>query len=335
MAAAPKTLIENPERSRESPWSTQDGLSQLLRSVRFSGAVHFCLMPCGDWRIDAGASMKRMGLAPGRFVPFHIVAEGPCWLKTGERHDTLHAGDVVAFPSATPHELGVGDNGPLLEPVSGLPPIPWSSIPVLRYGDGSHGARVLCGYVDCSAFLSGPLRASLPEVLLATSRGENGEWLRSTIAQIEREVDRFGAGSSVVLERLTETLLVEVLRQHVEVAARDGRGWLAALSDPILGRCIAAIHAEPHRDWTLELLASAAAGSRSVLAERFQRHLGISPMRYLRDWRLHLANLALTESNTSVATIACQAGYASEAAFSRAFSRAYGKPPAAWRRACQ
>lgn len=312
--------------------TTKDGLSQLLRSVRFSGAVQFCLMPRGNWRIDAGSSMERMGLTPGRFVPFHIIAEGSCWLKTGERLDTLFAGDVAAFPFASRHELGVGDDGPLLDPASGLPPSPWSSVPVLHYGEGSHGVRILCGYVDCSALLFGPLREGLPEMLLATSRGENGAWLRSTVAQIEREVDRFGAGSGVVLERLTETLLVEVLRQHVEAAAQAGTGWLAALTDPLLSRCIAAIHADPYRDWTLELLAGEAAGSRSVLVERFQRHLSISPMRYLRDWRLHLASLALTESEAPVATIACKAGYTSEAAFSRAFSRAYGKPPAAWRR---
>lgn len=310
----------------------KDDLSQLLRGVRFSGAVQFCLMPRGSWRIDAGSAMERMGLTSGSFVPFHIVAEGSCWLRTGDRHDTLHDGDVAAFPFASRHEIGVGENGPLLDPTSGLPEAPWSSIPVLYYGDGPCEVRLLCGFVACSAFLFGPLRANLPEVLIGTSRGESGNWLRSTVNQLKREVDCFGAGSGIVLERLTETLLVEVLRQHIEIAARAGTGWLAAVADPLLSRCIAAIHADPYRNWTLELLAEAAAGSRSVVVERFQRHLGISPMRYLRDWRLHLASLALTESDASVANIACEAGYTSEAAFSRAFSRSYGVPPAAWRR---
>lgn len=312
--------------------SRKDGLSQLLRGVRFSGAVQFCLMPRGSWRIDAGSVMERMGLTSGRYVPFHIVAEGTCWIRTGDRFDTLHQGDVAAFPLASHHELGVGENGPLLDPASGLPQGPWSSVPVLVYGDGPSQVRLLCGFVACSAFLFAPLRASLPEVLIATSHGESGNWLMSTIEQMKKEVDCFGAGSGVVLERLTETLLVEALRQHVELAARAGTGWLTAVADPMLSRCIAAIHADPNGDWTLERLVEAAAGSRSVVVERFQRQLGISPMRYVRDWRLHLASLALTESETSIANIACESGYTSEAAFSRAFSRSYGVPPAAWRR---
>jgi AraC-like DNA-binding protein len=312
--------------------STGDLLSEVLRSVRFSGVVQFCVMPTGDWQIDAGISMKRMGLQPGRFVPFHVVAKGSVWLKTCDRFDHLESGDVVMFPFATPHEMGVGEDGPQLSPSGDLPPPPWSTIPVLEYGEGPEGAKILCGYMQCSALTFEPLRASLPDVLLAHSSGETGGWLQATIRQLELEVEHRQAGSSSMLERLTETMFIQVLRQHVDAAANEHKGWLVAAADPQLGRCLSAIHKTPQREWTIDLLATTAGASRSVLAERFQQHLGISPIRYVRDWRLHLASLALVETDASVAAIAFDAGYSSEAAFNRAFSRAYGQPPSAWRR---
>lgn len=127
-------------------------------------------------------------------------------------------------------------------------------------------------------------------------------------------------------------MFIEALRQHMgEASARSG--WLTAAADPILGRCIAAIHKAPHAEWMLETLSDAACVSRSVLAERFQKHLGISPVRYVRDGRLHLASLALVSSPASVTEIAVQGGCGSGAAFTRAFARAYGSPRAACRNA--
>ena len=73
----------------------------------------------------------------------------------------------------------------------------------------------------------------------------------------------------------------------------------------------------------------AAGLSRSTLAERFETMLGTSPG--VRDWRLYLASVSLRTTPKAIAAIAYDAGYGTEAAFSRAFARAYGAPPAAWR----
>jgi len=138
-----------------------------------------------------------------------------------------------------------------------------------------------------------------------------------------------------VLERLTEITFIEVLRQHVAATPPGARGWLAAMADPGLARCLALIHAEPEGDWSLGKLAAAAGLSRSAMTERFKSVLGASPMRYVRDWRLCLASVALSTTNRAVAAIADEAGYGSEAAFNRAFARAQGHPPAAWRAAAR
>jgi transcriptional regulator GlxA family with amidase domain len=125
------------------------------------------------------------------------------------------------------------------------------------------------------------------------------------------------------------------LRLEILAASAGSVGWLAALADPSLARCLAAIHAEPARDWSVQDLAVESGLSRSTLAERFESVLETPPMRYVRDWRLFLASIALSTTNQAVAAIAYNAGYGTEAAFSRAFSRAYGAPPATYRQRTQ
>jgi transcriptional regulator GlxA family with amidase domain len=126
-------------------------------------------------------------------------------------------------------------------------------------------------------------------------------------------------------------LLVEVLRQHLATAPAVERGWLAALHDPVLNPALAALHAEPGRKWTVADLARVAVVSRSGLDERFRQVLGRSPIRYLTEWRMHLAEDLLTSTDLGVGAIARRVGYDAEEAFSRAFKRHSGAAPAQWR----
>ncbi len=149
------------------------------------------------------------------------------------------------------------------------------------------------------------------------------------------EVDRPSAGGVSMLERLSEVVFIELLRREIAAARPGGVGWLAALADPRLARCIGAIHADPRRDWSVDALAAAASMSRSALCARFAAVLGVSPMRYVREWRLFLARDALRRGGRPIAEVAFDAGYGAEAAFSRAFARAFGAPPATWRQAAE
>jgi AraC-like DNA-binding protein len=135
-----------------------------------------------------------------------------------------------------------------------------------------------------------------------------------------------------VLAKLAEMLFIEVLRIYMNDPAREGTGWLAGVSDRIVGAALRALHAEPAQAWTLESLARASGTSRSVLAERFAALVGQTPMQYLAQWRMLLASNLLTRSNAPLARIAEEVGYQTDTAFSRAFRREYGLPPAAWRR---
>lgn len=330
MAGAPNELIERP--APES--AAGDVLSAMLRAVRLSGSVQFCFAPAGDWQTDAGPSLARLA-PPASAMPFHIVVEGDCWLRIEGREIELSQGDIVAFPFGTGHQLGGGRGGDTLTPVDDLPPRPWGEIPVLQYGAGGPRVRLFCGYLEFAAASFRPLRDALPTLLHVRPRAEGLDLLAATLGQIAAEVDRPRAGGVSVLERLTEVTFIEVLRQYVATTPPGQRGWLAAMTDPPLAKCLELIHAEPDRKWSLGDLAARAGLSRSAMSARFESVLGTSPMRYVRDWRLCLAGVALSDTGRPIAAIAEEAGYGSEAAFNRAFARAQGVPPAAWRKRAQ
>jgi AraC-like DNA-binding protein len=105
------------------------------------------------------------------------------------------------------------------------------------------------------------------------------------------------------------------------------------MQDARIARALAALHGDLRRRWTTEALADRAGLSRSAFAERFARAIGEPPMRYLARLRLEQAAERLAAGADPVARIAYDVGYESESAFTRAFARAYGASPAAWRRA--
>jgi AraC-like DNA-binding protein len=135
-----------------------------------------------------------------------------------------------------------------------------------------------------------------------------------------------------VLARLAEVVLVDALRRHAAATPMLDTQWRALARDERIARALALIHAEPSRAWTLDELARTVALSRSALAERFLRQVGQPPMRYLTRWRLELAARALRSGAEAIVRVAERAGYDSGAAFSRAFQREFGMPPARWRR---
>jgi len=327
-------LSKSPQPTRGV--ARDDVLSTLLSAMRLSGSLQFCFMPSGAWQTDDKPSLAALSGKASGTVPFHIVVAGQCWLKIEGDEATLNAGDVLIFPFGTGHQLGAGAGGVLVEPMRELPPKPWRQIPVLRHGDEADGVRLLCGYLQCDALSFEPLRKALPKLIHVKTLGANGgDWLRATIRQMVDEVDRPRAGGISMLPRLTEMIFIEILRHQIMMAEPRSVGWLAALADEALSRCLSIIHDDPTHDWSLKELSITCGMSRSVLAERFKTILGTSPIRYMRDWRLYLASVSLATTGAPIAAIAYEAGYATEAAFSRAFSRAFGTPPATWRTEAQ
>jgi AraC-like DNA-binding protein len=140
-------------------------------------------------------------------------------------------------------------------------------------------------------------------------------------------------GADGVLTRLAELMFIQLLRRYLEELPQGQTGWLAGLRDEVVGRVLGLLHSRPAHSWSLEELAREAASSRSNLAKRFTDLVGQPPMQYLAQWRMQVAANLLTQSGAKIAAIGAEVGYDSEAAFSRAFKKATGVAPGAWREA--
>src|SRR6202000_333853 len=146
-----------------------------------------------------------------------------------------------------------------------------------------------------------------------------------------RELPTPQRDTGIVLDRLVDVLLVQVLRAWLE--RRPGRepSWLGVLSDDIVLAAVTRLHEDPARAWTTAALAHQIGVSRATLARRFTATTGESPGAYLTRWRMDLAPRRLRDTGDSLETVARAVGYTSVYAFSRAFSRLRGQPPGAYR----
>jgi len=314
-----------------------DALSETLRVVRLVGAIFINARFSAPWcyqspRADSVAPV----LEPGadRVVIFHLITEGECFVELGDQAPLrLMAGDAVIFPHGDAHRMS---SRPGLPPASGgarLDAVLTRRPRHLAYGGGGATTRLVCGYLACDHRLGRMLLTGLPSVVRVNVRGSNaGAWLEASVRYALAEARSPRPGGAGVLAKLSEVLFIEVLRLYMNEQAEGRVGWLAGVGDRIVGAALNALHKSPAQAWTLDELARTAGTSRSVLAERFTHLVGSSPMQYLTQWRMLLASNLLCRSNAPLARIAEDVGYQTDTAFSRAFRREFGAPPAAWRK---
>ncbi|MGC1172550.1 cupin domain-containing protein [Polaromonas sp.] len=314
-----------------------DALSETLRVVRLVGAIFINARFTAPWCYQSpSASTAAPFLEPDaeRVVIFHLITEGECYVELGDEPPMrLSAGDCIIFPQGDAHRM---NSQPGLSPASGgarLDVVLSRRPRQLAYGGGGPATRLVCGYLACDARLAGMLLAGLPPVVKVNVRGSNaGIWLEASVRYALAEARSPRPGGAGVLAKLAEVLFIEVLRLYMNSQGEGRTGWLAGVGDRVVGAALNALHQNPAQAWTLEELARTAGTSRSVLAERFQQLVGSSPIQYLTQWRMVLASNLLCRSNAPLARIAEEVGYQTDTAFSRAFRREFGAPPAAWRR---
>jgi AraC-like DNA-binding protein len=312
-----------------------DPLSEVLRSVRLTGGVFIDAQFTAPWCISANmdADDCRPFLAnPTQLINYHFIIAGRMLLLVdGEPPVEVQAGEVVLFPRNDRHVMGSASGlkpvraGTLIAPGSG------GNLAQIRHGGGGEPTHLVCGFLATEEGYN-PLIASLPRVLTLDARGGTSrEWIEASVRFAAAELAQGRLASSGVMSRLSETLFVEAVRQYATTLPDQQAGWLKGLRDPQVGRALALIHQDLATAWSVDALAREVALSRSAFVERFTSLVGAPPIRYLTVWRLQTARLHLQESHKTIAQVANLVGYDSEAAFSRAFKREFGLPPARWR----
>jgi AraC-like DNA-binding protein len=314
-----------------------DALSEMLKVVRLRGAMFFNAEFSAPWAVrEPPSRVTTPLLAPGaeQVILYHLVTAGRAYVKlAGQPAVTLAAGEVVAFPHGHGHVLGNGAATTMLDAAQLLPELLARRLAVSRHGGGGEITRFVCGYLDCDPWLAKVLLSGMPPMLVVNVRdGDGGAWLEGSILHAVAQAAAAAPGSDAIVAKLSEVLFAETLRRYMANLPPQQAGWLAGARDPAVGRALAAMHSRPQHNWSIASLAIEAGLSRTALTERFKHYLGVPPMAYVGQWRLNLGADALRTTSRGVAEIAGDVGYESEAAFNRAFKRAFGVPPARFRR---
>jgi len=323
---------------------SQDILSDVLRSVRLRGALFYVVSGNRRWAAEAPASREiAANVMPDseHVMEYHVVTHGSCWgAIVGEAPVRLETGDVILLPQGDAHVVSsapdVGHAVRKAPPAAKPEQLPFSlhleAMQVVEANpDAPCDTRLICGFLGCDLRPFNPLIATLPRLMhLRAAEGQG--WIAEFMRQAATESRDKRPGGEAMLERMSEMMFVDAVRRYVEGLPEGSAGWLAGLRDRFVGRALALMHDAPAEAWTVDELGRRVGLSRSALHERFNGMIGQPPMQYLANWRMQVAAGLLRGSNATVASIAQEVGYESEATFAKAFKRLVGTSPGAWRR---
>lgn len=277
--------------------------SAVLRTNQLRARIVANSNYCDNWTEPEPASEHGM---------FHLIDTGVCWVRSDvlEAPLRLAAGDLVVFPQGSAHMLAATPDG------KGAPEARFTSM--------------LCGEFEFATGKRNAIADALPDCFVVREQ-DSGMQFRQLAQLMLHEARANSFGSRAILDKMADTLFVMAVRHHLSHAP-ERRGLLAALCDPRLVRALEVIHTQPGKEWTVAALAEAAHMSRTAFANHFASVLGAGPIEYLTQWRMSEARRLLADPRTSVATVAADLGYRTEAAFRRAFKRVTGVGPGVVRR---
>ncbi len=271
---------------------------------------------------------------------FHVITAGECVLTDSqERHYRVRRGDIVVLPHGAGHRAA--EPGDTATPMVLDLPHEYISrqYAILRHGGdatrpGAERTDLVCGVVQFDHPAARFLTDMLPEIIhIDAAHAAAWHWFPSLLALMSNETQAAQPGGEAVVTRLCDILVIQAIRWWIDNDPNAHLGWLGALRDPAIGESIAAIHRDPSNDWSVQSLAEHAAMSRSAFSAKFGDLVGEAPMSYVTRWRMYVAVDLLRDQQQSIAEVASQTGYQSEASFSRAFKRVMGHPPSAARQA--
>ena len=305
-----------------------DALTDVLKTLRLNTQTYFC----SDFQAPWGIEMEQVNEGM-----FHVVIEGQCFLHIQNNSDRiiLNQGDIVAFPSGGAHWMSDHQDSPkapgkrVVEQIlAGHNPFK----PSTENNISRDKITLMCGSFSYDTKIKHPFIRDLPCFIhIKAEQNKEQKWLGELVSTLSRESRSPSPGSSLMLDRLTEVLFIQIIRYFLS-SQPDKQNYLAALNDQQIGTSLNLIHGEESADWTVETLGEQVAMSRSAFTEKFSKLVGQPPKTYLINWRMQKARAKLEMGDEIMYRIAEEAGYSSEAAFSKAFKTFFGITPGSVRR---
>jgi len=303
-----------------------DPLGEVLHLLQLTGTFYCIPELSAPWGIRVPDLDRQLVLI--------AVTQGSCLVDCGAEEElTLSAGQLVLLPHGRPVDLKDARGSPLT-PLFDIPARRYSPhFETMVHGGGGAVTRMTCGVLKVDHAVADRLVGLLPDTIFLDGLEPGASaWVQNTLTYLAEEARDQKPGGETVLTRLTDILVVQAIRAWLDSAHPQDIGWLAALRDPKIGRALQALHKAPQVAWSVAGLSQVAGMSRSAFAARFKKLTGDGVMQYASRWRMQLAMSELQHGGRPIAEIAAQAGYESEAAFSRAFKKTTGRTPGSLRR---
>lgn len=280
-----------------------DILSDILSSLRVSGSVYFCSHVEPPWE---------KSFIDKTTAGFHMVRRGACWLKVGDRIEYLQAGDLVFIGPGIDHYLS--SEHPLETSIANTQPT------LLLCGDCSFDKETLT-----------PLKSAFTDITIVREEEFiEHPWLKSTFDQISSEYMAQHPGSEIIVNKLTEVILVELIR--INFARQESAAFVNALKDKRIKNALQYMHDAPHQAWTIESLASLVGMSRASFSKRFNELVGETVFSYLSMLRIQKAKELIKTTPMMMDDVALNVGYESERAFTKTFNKYVGMTPKQYRK---
>ncbi|MEV0280380.1 AraC family transcriptional regulator [Streptomyces sp. NPDC050610] len=294
------------------------------------------LNPPWSIRIEDGAPISVVTMVRGdawvspEHAPPQLLRPGDVALLRGPDAYT------IADRPGTPVQIVVGPDQRCSTVVDGKDVTESTALGVRTWGEEERAGSsvMLSGTYQAPGEVGRRLLGTLPALLVrpAGTGAGAGSGDSPLVRLLADEIGKDEIGQGLVLDRLLDLLLVDVLRAWLAAPGSGAPGWYSAQADPVVGPALRLLHEQPATAWTVASLADSVGVSRAGLARRFTQLVGRPPMAYLADWRVSLAADLLREPETTIETAARRVGYSGAFALSAAFKRIRGVSPQQYRK---
>lgn len=304
-----------------------DALADILNTIRLSASTYFCTDFSSPWGIHIEKGSEGL---------FHVVVNGNCWLQIENAANpiALNRGDIVAFPTGGAHSISDTPDSVKLPGATVTKSIADGNNPFQSEPHSSNRPynTLMCGAFHYDTSIKHPFLKDLPCFIhIKANETPKLDWLRTLLTVLSNESREPTPGSTVMIDRLTEVLFIQLMRTHMESSPQH-LNYMTALSDRQIGTALNHIHADKDATWNVERLGEAVALSRTAFTEKFSRLVGMPPKTYLLNWRMQKAKTQLETTDVPMIAIAENTGYSSEAAFSKAYKQFFNNSPGQTRR---
>ncbi|MEM9101364.1 MAG: AraC family transcriptional regulator [Pseudomonadota bacterium] len=268
-----------------------DKLSSVLNAFSLNADVFYSGNLCGTQIFHA---------EDHAYGHLHLLRSGRLEVKGNDGFEKiLETPSVLFFPNSFRHQL---------------------------FADEHQGVDLVCAKIQYQETHVNPLIKALPVFLYYEM--EHCGLLGETAIWIFKEAFEEKNGKQFIVNRLCDVFLINILRQVLEEGLIK-EGMMAGLAHPQMTKVLVKIHQHPEINWTLSSMADVCAMSRSKFAEVFKMVIGNTPLDYLTDWRISVAQKWILKGQ-GMDWVANQVGYENGSALARVFRKKMGLSPKEW-----